>query len=124
MRPITPGTTFVISYPFVREKLELLDEDGFHEVPTWNPGVRYEMSGPEDVEAVADGSGEAIFNVIDVHKPGRYPTRVFYTRRWRTPDGKEFGKSRLHIATLEKFRRLIRGYQHEFVLRKHEEAAA
>jgi hypothetical protein len=115
--PLVPnaGAVFRIPYPFVRDTYSGFDGvDGFADMPTWKPGVRYEPVGPEDAGAVADALGQAIFTVEAVFKPGRFPTRVFFTRQFVNPDGKQFGKSKLHIATLEKFRRLSRGYQHPF----------
>lgn len=108
------GEVFTIIYPFVRDTYQSFDKDGIVEVPTWKPGVRFENVGPEDVGTVADGVGKAAFTVVDVFKPGRFPTRIFFTRKFTNPDGHTFGKGGLHICTLEKFRRLTRGYQHSF----------
>lgn len=107
------GQVVRIVYPFVRDTYTQFDEEGGVTVPTWRPGVRYEVCGPygEDAEAVADGEGEAEFTVVDTFKPGRFPERVFLTRRFVNPDGKTFGKGKLHIWTLEKLRRLSRGFQ-------------
>lgn len=105
------GDSFVINYPFVRSTYQDFTEDGPYEAPTWNPGVRWENVGPEDCRAFANGVGKVRFDVVGVFKPGRYPTRVFFTRVFTTPSGSEFGKNKLRICTLEKFRRLIKGYQ-------------
>lgn len=111
-----PGTVFECAYPFVRKPYGAgpYDED---EAPvielTWTPGVRFIPWGPEDTEAVHDGIGARIATVVSVHKPGRYPSRVFYTVQWRDPDGRTFGKPKLRMAALEKFRRQARGYAHE-----------
>jgi hypothetical protein len=106
------GQEFRIAYPFIKDTYYVPDEDGGSELPTWRPGCRYEACGyyGDDSEAVADGQGEQILTVVDVHKPGKYPVRVFYTIGWVTPDGKKFGKGKLHIATVEKFRRRTRGF--------------
>jgi hypothetical protein len=109
-----PGDTITIPYPFVRDTYQSFDADGVSEVDTWKPGVRFEDVGPEDCGTIADGVGSASFTVVDIHKPGRFPTRVFFTRLFTNPDGKVFGKGKLHIVTLDKFRRLTRGYQHPF----------
>lgn len=111
---IEAGSVFSVPYPFVRDVYNSLEEDGPVEVPTWKPGVRYVAVGPEDSEAVADAAGRMILRVVDVFKPAHYPARVFYTRQWEDPKGRVFGKKGLRIVTLEKFRRLARGYQHEF----------
>lgn len=56
-------------------------------------------------------------DVVATFKPGRFPERVFYTRRWVDPDGREFGKTgRLLIATAGQFRRLLKGYRHPFAV--------
>jgi hypothetical protein len=108
------GDVTTISYPFVRDTFSEYDGADYVETPTWKPGIRFEDIGPEDVGALADALGAATFTVVDVFKPGSFPTRVFFTRQFTNPDGKVFGKGGLHIVTLEKFRRLTRGYQHPF----------
>lgn len=108
------GDQFTIDYPFIRDTYQALGSEGFSDEQTWRPGVRFESVGPEDCGSVADALGSATFTVVAAYKPGRFPTRVFFTRRFRDPDGREFGKSKLHIVTLDKFRRLARGYQHPF----------
>jgi hypothetical protein len=118
--PLVPnaGDVHRIPYPFVRETYSGFDErvGDYAEIPTWKPGIRNEWITSEETGTVADALGEAIFTVEAVFKPGRFPTRVFFTRQFINPDGKQFGKGRLHIVTLEKFRRLARGYQHPFGL--------
>jgi len=112
----SPGQVFEVKFPFTRENYEGFGEDGPYTTKTWKPGVRMEQTSIDDVEAFADGEGAMILTVVSVHKPGRFPTRVFCTRRWRDPNGTEFGKTKLHIWTAEKFGRLARGYQHEYEL--------
>ncbi|MBY5821439.1 hypothetical protein [Rhizobium leguminosarum] len=125
MREFTVGQEFKNAYPFIRGKYSFFDEEGENEVDTWTPGVRYEACGPygEDSKTIVDGKGWQILTVIDVHKPGRYPERVFYTVKWINPDGKEFGKGKLHIATTEKFRRWSRGYKFANEIYLSEDAA-
>lgn len=108
---IQPGDKYSVTYPFILD-------DGWDEPPakTWRPGVRFENVSPEDVGAFADGEGQMTLTVVSLHKPGRFPSRVFYTRAWRAPNGKEFGKSRLLIATAQKFKRIAAGYGHEYRL--------
>lgn len=119
-KPSVPsaGDTFTIDYPFVRDTYTAFDEEGCCEAQTWRPGVRFVPLPPygEDSGAVADGIGIAHFEVISIHKPAHYPARVFFTRRFQTPrpEKRWFGKTKLHIVTLEKFRRLTRGYQHQY----------
>lgn len=110
------GAVFRVPYPFIRDTFTERDETGFYEVKTWRPGARPEDDEPDGVEFVADGMGEIILTVVSTHKPGRYPTRVFFTRKWINPDGKEFGKNGCRMTTAGKFRRLVRGYAHAFVM--------
>lgn len=106
------GAVFKVKYPFVRATYTEFDEDGGCEVETWNPGIRNEPLPPygEDVEIVCDGFGEQILTVIDVHKPGKYPTRVFYTASYITPEGKAFGKGKLRITTVDALKRRAAGF--------------
>lgn len=115
------GKTYVVSYPFVLQQVEVPSDDpdsfGMMEITSWCPGIRWESFDAScEGDAVADGLGEMHLTVVDVHKPGRYPTRVFYTRQWKDPIGNVFGKGGLRIATEEKFRRLARGYKHDFIM--------
>lgn len=114
--PFAAGQAFRIQYPFVRTTYDQIDEDGISSVPTWRPGCNVEPAPPygEDNMLLADAVGGAVFTVVDCFKPGRFPMRVFFTRQFVDPDGKTFGKGKLHIATVEKFRRLTRGYHHEY----------
>lgn len=117
MTDLIAGQEFRVDYPFIRDTYYVSDEDGGSEHPTWRPGCRYEPSGRygEDTEAVCDGRGKQILTVVDTHKPGKYPTRVFYTIAWVDPDGRQFGKGKLHIATVDKFRRRTHGFMsHDF----------
>lgn len=127
MNDIAEGKEFRVRYPFTLEDYEGYGADGPYKTKSWQPGVRFEdrFVPPDGCESdgVADGEGEMILTVISVHKPGRYPTRVFYTRRWRDPKGREFGKTRCCCAILSKFRRLATGYQHEFEVRPQSKAA-
>ena len=108
------GEVFEVRHPFVRATTHIWNDDGMTEVPTWNPGIVFEDVGPEDCGAFAHAEGKMILTVVDTFKPGRFPTRVFYTRSYVTPDGHAFGKSRLRIATVEKFRRLAKSFYHDY----------
>jgi hypothetical protein len=125
MSEFTAGQQFRNAYPFVRGTYSTFDEDGEQEVQTWNPGARFEAAGywGDETDVIADGEGFQILTVIDVHKPGKYPERVFYTITWIDPDGREFGKGKLHIATTEKFRRWSRGFKFSYVVDLDEVAA-
>jgi hypothetical protein len=109
---VRTGLVFRAPYPFIRAKYEGMDAGEFFERETWRPGTEFRG----DTECIAEGTGEIVLTVVSVHKPGRYPTRVFFTRKWRDPDGLEFGKPTCRCVTLEKFRRLARGYKFEFVV--------
>lgn len=119
------GAVYTVPFPFVREEVELPPDDPeattMAKVMSWRPGVRFEARH-DDTEAVADGMGAMLLTVVDVHKPGRFPTRVFFTRQWRDPDGKVFGRTNLRIMTLDAFRRRQRGYMHDFSLEEAREA--
>lgn len=112
--------TFDVPHPFIREAdtHTEFDADGFssREVSSWRPGVRNEPVYPDDAECVADAMGAQLITVVGTYRPGKFPTRVFFTRQWRDPDGKVFGRGKLHITTLGCFRGLLRGYRVEFRL--------
>lgn len=110
---LSEGLAFEIVYPFLRDTYQACDEDGPHDVKTWRPGVEWGGGLYRD-SAGCDAEGLCRFTVVSVHKPGRYPTRVFYTRQFTNPDGKPFGKGKLHMASVEKFRRLICGYRDDY----------
>lgn len=112
----TPGAFFEARYPFVRDTYSGFDGEDYSEISTWKPGTRAVAVGPEDAEMVADAEGSIILTVVGVYKPGRFPTRVFFTRRWRNPDGHEFGKGSCRMATVSKFYELTRGFRHEYTM--------
>jgi hypothetical protein len=120
MSNVKAGTSFLVKYPFHRGTHEEHDGEGVAVVPTWIPGVRFEAAGlyGEDSEAFADGEGQMVLTVVDVFKPGRFPARVFFTRRWVDPDGNTFGKGCLRITTQAAFVRRTKGYMHEYVVSK------
>ncbi len=125
MSDIEEGKTYEVECPFVRSIYEHWDEDNnLTKVPTWHPGVDWEMSGPDDLQAVADGVGSVTYNVISVHAlPKPYHTRIFFVRQWIDPDGKQFGKRKLMIFGIQAFRRRIicykfGGYEDGFILRQ------
>lgn len=115
MSEFPDGTEFRLCYPFVREACEEYDFATHSMVDAWRwkPGVTFE----EDAEcqsAWADGEGLMILTAVATFKPGRYPTRVFYTRTWVDPDGKPLGKPALRMMTQEKFRRVSKGYRYDY----------
>lgn len=119
-----PNQAIRVPYPFIRETVTLHDGEGPYDAQTWRPGTRIEKTAPGDYGNVADGNGSMLLLVVSVHKPGRFPTRVFYTRKWQDPSGRVFGKTDLRVCTLEKFRRISREYQHYYALASAESEAA
>lgn len=104
------GKTYEVRYPFVRSVYDYHDGEGVCTDESWRPGFEYSANKSEDgADPAADQWGKALYTVIDVHKPGRFPTRVFYTRAWQDPDGKRFGKGTLRMVTMEKFNRMLKG---------------
>ena len=112
--PIVIGAVIEVAHPFILEEYNGLDVDGPFTTKSWRPGVRMEQTGPEDFDPFADGVGTQIVTVVSKHKPGKWPERVFYTRRWRAPNGSEFGKTKMRITTVQAFRTLIKGYRHHY----------
>ena len=116
---IEEGKTYSVEYPFCRDKIHLFDEEGGAEVDTWRPGTRqmHENNG-EFAErwTEADAMGEMLLSVVSVHRPGVYPERVFFTREWKDPDGKVFGKNNLRVKSKAAFKRMLKGYRHDFML--------
>lgn len=113
-QPLTPGVIYEVDYPFVQAMYNGLDEDGPYERMSWKPGVEFKMTCPDDGEMFCDGIGKQILTVVSTHKPGKYPERVFYTRRWLDPAGHEFGKTKLRMTTTSAFRWLTKGYRHPY----------
>jgi hypothetical protein len=105
---IEVGKQYRCPYPFVWDTYLSFNEDGPCDIDTIRPGVRY-----EDVDVVeADVMGEMVLDVISIHKPGKYPERVFYVRSWVGPDGKQFGKKCLRITTMANFKIMMKGYRY------------
>jgi hypothetical protein len=111
------GEEFRVKFPFKISEYHKYDESGYEIWETWVPGCRAEPVHPDSSEFVADGEGEMILTIVDIHKPGKYPERVFYTRRWIDPDGKGFGTTKLHITTTPTFKRRAAGYYHKYLLK-------
>lgn len=109
---IEANKTYSVEYPFCRDKANVADEEGYSEIDTWRPGTRQ----MEDGWTEADAMGEMVLSVVSLHRPGKFPMRVFFTRQWKDPDGKIFGRSKLHITAQSAFSRLLSGYRHEFTL--------
>lgn len=116
---ITAGETYSVRYPFVRAEFEMPPDDPeatqLATVQGWRPGVEFDNDdGYGEAGAAADGDGEMLLTVVSLHKPGRFPERVFYTRQWKDPDGRVFGRGALRTTTTGNFRKLLRGYRHHY----------
>lgn len=112
---IKPGAVIEVGHPFIREVYSKHDGEGGNcEAIGWRPGTRGEQVSQDDFDMVADAVGTQILTVVSVHKPGKFPARVFYTRRWRDPDGVEFGKTHLRVTVMQSFRTIVRGYRHDY----------
>lgn len=102
------GQKFEMEYPFVKDGVAPFDD--FHDWNPWRPGTINEERGgaPDDpnIVAIAHGVGKKICTVVEfvrLHRP--FPSRVFFTVSWVDPDGKAFGKNKLHCTTRECFLR-------------------
>ncbi|MTK63093.1 MAG: hypothetical protein F8N15_00760 [Methanobacterium sp.] len=110
------GQEFRVPYPFVEKLGQIYNPDTLNFVERrtgWNPGVHM---WTEHDGSTADAMGAMILTVVDIHRPGKYHTRVFYTRKWIDPDGKEFGSANLRWTTVTAFKRLLEGYRYAFEL--------
>lgn len=127
-KDIKPGAIFEVVHPFIRVQVSLPPDDpeanGPRLVDSWQPGTRPVQIAPDDAADVADDEGVQILAVVSLHKPGKYPTRVFYLRRWRDPSGHEFGKGELRCKSLSAFRGLIGGYRWPYAIEKNTAIAA
>lgn len=109
---IEAGQIFLVDCPFIRAPFEQGYEDGSHKVLSWRPGVVWDLRYPDDADMRAHGMGKVRYEVVSVHKlPRPYPARVFFTRKWLTPDNREFGTKKLRVMTLEAFRRRCHSYK-------------
>ena len=124
MSRFKPGDVFSVRYPFVREDFEHWDADGPTTTKTWRPGVSMEAVDCYETNVWADSEGYMVLTVIDTFKPGRFPSRVFYTRHFIDPDGTTFGKGGLKICTTEKFGRISQRYQYAYDVEETLEQAA
>lgn len=110
MSGLIEGQTYEVWYPFKRETYQpppVLENPGAWiskyidqpAVQTWAPG--WESEAWEYGQTYNwHGNGAMILTVVSLHKPGpTYPERAFYTRQWRDPDGKVFGRTNLRVIS-------------------------
>jgi hypothetical protein len=115
-----------IKFPFVREPYSGPKDGEFvDEVQTWRPGTRVEHGDYEfsDEQWVADGEGFMVLEELGNFKPGRFPERTFYLRRFVAPDGRQFGKDKVRVIASSAFKRMLKGYRHQYLLDEQEAAA-
>lgn len=110
---LEPGQIIEVAYPFFRRLTTLFEADSPIDIETWVPGCEPRQDD-DDCDFFADGMGKMTLTIVSLHKPGGFPERVFYTRRWVDPDGKAFGKGKLHIKSKAQFSKLCKGYRHGF----------
>jgi len=117
---IEVGKVYAVRYPFFMSSYEKWEDDFPTEVQSWRPGCQVDTNqGEDDYLPVryyySEGHGEMLLDVVGVFKPGRYPERVFFTRKWQDPDGKVFGKPNLRMTTKNNFIKMLNGYRHEYI---------
>lgn len=106
------GQVFEILAPFTFDMVDVIDWECEIPMPTtvpsWQPGFTHEFGYGGESEMVCHGFGHVIYTVIDFHAlPKPYPARVFYTRKFRDPEGREFGKTKLNTRSAAAFTRLV-----------------
>ena len=114
MNSIEIDKVYEVPYPFKLESVTLCDEDGVRTFEDEVPGVHFYQTDIDENMAVAENMGLMLLTVVSIHKPSKYPERVFYTRKWKKPNGDIFGKNGLKITTKSNFTRMLKGYRHPF----------
>lgn len=106
-----------VIYPFHKGKRELYDEaaDARLEKEVWEAGVTWDQIDEYEAIACADAVGTMVLVEIGRYTPPGYRERVFFTRYFIDPDGKEFGKKDLRMVGAAKFRRLCQGFRFGYV---------
>lgn len=108
---IRDGDIFTVECPFILDKYTEMTEEGYCTFLSYRPGVKWEFLEPDSSEPVCHGVGTVTYKVVSYHKlPHPYPDRVFFTRKFKSPDGREFGKNRLLVLTKEAFSRRAKAY--------------
>lgn len=111
--------THEITFPFVKEEYSGPKDGEFvDDIETWRPGTRVEHGDYEysDAQWLADGEGLMVLQVVGRFKPGKYPERTFYLRSFIDPTGRQFGKDKLRVISSAAFKRMLKGYRHEYLL--------
>lgn len=105
------GDVFAVDAMFCRTLHSFYDGSGDNEFLSWKPGFEFEARTCAELEPypVFHGWGKVVYTVISYHKlPKPYPARVFYTRKFVDPDGKEFGKNGLKIKSVGNFKSMVK----------------
>lgn len=116
-KQLKPGDVFTLKHPFVLE--EDRDAEGNLEC-TWRPGVLHEDGGDT---LVCNGEGTQVLQVISLHRPGAFRTRVFYTRQFIDPSGAPVSKPKLRVCGTGPFQSLTAGYRHAYEIDEPTERA-
>jgi len=109
--PVVEGAVFAVPFPYVYRPVG----DSGEGLSDWKPGTRFADETPDGYpDAIADGLGVMELAVVAVFTPGRYTTRVFYTRCFVDPGGVRFGKPILRVIAVSAFRRMTKGYRYPY----------
>lgn len=118
-----------VAFPFIKvEYSGPKDGEFVDDTTTFRPGTRFESEledgnyGGADEEWQADGMGLMVLEVVGRFKPGKYAERTFYVRSFIDPAGRAFGKKNLRVISSAAFKRMLKGYRHEFTLPETEAA--
>ncbi len=109
------GQTFERDHPFT------WTEEGFGDqvIERWRPGAwNVVEDGPESAVAGANGMGKVRYEVVSVHTPPGYPTRVFYRRQFFTPEGEPYTSPKLRVSIARKFAKDAAEFGFPFVVEK------
>lgn len=113
----TTNKEYKIKFPFLTTQYYADCEDGGSLVESWKPGTKLgEMvyDGHEPL-SIAEGEGFMVLTFIGTFKPGKYPERTFYIRKWIDPAGKTFGSNALKMTTTQNFKKMIeKGYRYPY----------
>ena len=114
-----------VVYPFIKAPVTLMDDEGQFTMLSWRPGTlepkkREYLEHSDDYYRIAHSEGHMLVRyILSVQMPKPYVNRVFYVRRWRDPDGKEFGKRDLRVCTVRRYDDMVRGYRFPYHVRPY-----
>ena len=116
---MTDTTSYRVKFPFIQDEYSgLMDGEFVEAVKIWRPGTRCEHGDYKysDEQWVADGEGYMVLEVLGTFKPGRFPERTFYLRRFIDPAGRQFGKEKVRVIASTAFKRMLKGYRYPYLL--------